>query len=57
MAPVIIHEPGSSNGDDVGHQARVFVVSPDNLSHRLYNHDVRQPQWIADLPRLANGEW
>lgn len=57
MAPVIIREPGSNGGDDVGHQARVFVFSPDNLSHRLYNHDVRQREWIADLPRLARGEW
>jgi protein SCO1/2 len=57
MAPVIIREPGPNGGDDVGHQARVFAFSPDNLSHRLYNHDVRQRQWIADLPRLARGEW
>lgn len=57
MAPVVIREPGTSGGDDVGHQARVFVFSPDNLSHRLYNHDVRQREWVADLPRLARGEW
>lgn len=57
MAPVIIGEAGSEAGDQVGHHARVFVFSPDNVSHRLYNHDVSQRQLREDLPRLARGQW
>ncbi|QXC60623.1 SCO family protein [Aquihabitans sp. G128] len=57
MAPVVFAQPGTPVGGEVGHQARVFVFSPDNVSHRLYNHDVSQNQWRKDLPRLAQGQW
>ncbi len=55
--PVVIARPGTTVGEEVGHQARVFVFSAVNVSHRLYNHDVSQSQWRKDLPRLAQGQW
>lgn len=50
--------PADAEGDyEVGHPARVVTFSPDDLGHRLYTFDVTQDEWVADLPRLARGEW
>lgn len=57
MAPVEIGEPDADGNYDVGHPARIYVFSPDDLAHRLYAHDVTPKQWAADLPTLARGEW
>lgn len=52
----IIYEPETPSGSyRVDHPSTVMVFGPDNLAHRLYGADVRQEQWIKDLPRLDQG--
>lgn len=57
MAPVEIGEPDAESNHNVGHPARVYVFSPDNVARRLYTHDVTPKQWAKDLPALAAGTW
>lgn len=56
-APTQLEEPDENGDYLVGHYSRITVFSPDDRIHRLYPPDVRQQQWVKDLPRLAQGEF
>lgn len=51
----VIYEPDEKGAYAVDHPARITVFTPDNVAHRMYPSDVRQQQWVKDLPRLAQG--
>lgn len=51
----VFYEPDENGRYAVDHPARITVFSPDNLAHRMYPSDVRQQQWVKDLPRLDQG--
>lgn len=56
LGSVVIEEPRPDGSYDVGHPSRIAVFTPDNLCHRMYPSDVRQQQWVKDLPRLDRGQ-
>lgn len=51
----VFYEPDEKGAYAVDHPARITVFSPDNMAHRMYPADVRQQQWVKDLPRLDRG--
>lgn len=51
----IIGEPDAKGNYLVAHDGRLTVFSPDDKAHRMYKPDVRQQEWIKDLPRLDGG--
>lgn len=56
--PPIEIGPPDANGDyEVGHYGQAVAFTPDDKGHRLYGYDVRRAQFIADLPRLAEGRY
>lgn len=57
MPPVVIGEPEADGTYEVGHPAQVTVFTRDDLAHRIYPSNVRQQQWVNDLPRLDEGRW
>lgn len=55
-AAPVIGEPDDNGDYVVGHPAAAYVFSPDNQAHRRYRSaDVRQQEWVRDLPRLDEG--
>lgn len=57
QAAPVIGEPDKDGNYDVGHPAAVTVFSADDMAHRVYPSDVRQSQWVKDLPRLDKGDF
>ncbi|MCU1499776.1 MAG: hypothetical protein JWM47_3729, partial [Acidimicrobiales bacterium] len=57
QAAPVIEEPDADGNYLVGHPAALTVFSPDDKAHRLYPSDLRQAQWVRDLPRLDQGEF
>lgn len=57
FAPLEIGEPDASGNYEVGHYSRSIAYSPDNQGHRMYTFDVKQPDLVADLPRLARSQF
>lgn len=56
--PFTIGEPDADGEYVVDHSARMFAFSPDGLAHRIYSaREVRQEQWVHDLPRLDEGTY
>ncbi len=55
--PLIVGKPDANGDYEVGHYARAVAYSPDNKGHRFYGFDTRHQQLVADLPRLAQGQW
>jgi len=56
--PIVIGEPDANGEYEVGHGKKAFPFGPDNLAHRIYPaDDVRQQEWVRDLPKLAKGEY
>ncbi|MCB0978005.1 MAG: SCO family protein [Acidimicrobiales bacterium] len=51
----VIHEPDKDGNYAVDHPAGIIVFSPDNLGHRIFPANVRQKDWVKDLPRLDEG--
>lgn len=52
----VIYEPETPGGSyRVDHPSTIIAYSPDNGGHRIYPADVRQAQWVKDLPRLDQG--
>jgi protein SCO1/2 len=52
----VLHEPETPGGPYlVDHPSTIVVFSPDDTAHRIYPADVRQEQWVKDLPRLDQG--
>lgn len=51
----VLHEPDSKGNYAVDHPAGIIVFSPDDLGHRIFPANVRQQQWVKDLPRLDQG--
>lgn len=48
--------PADAKGNySVGHYSKAVAFTPDDEGHRLYGFDVRQQQFVHDLPRLAQG--
>ena len=50
--------PAAPAGDDdyeVGHPAEIIAYTPDDLAHIAYPSGVQRDDWVADLPRLADG--
>jgi protein SCO1/2 len=59
LPPPVIGEPGDDGSYLVVHSNRVFAFQADDgLAHRVYPGDqVRQQEWVRDLPRLAEGTY
>ncbi len=57
QAPITFDEPDEDGNYLVGHGSKVFAFQPDGLAHRIYPYDVRQNEWVRDLPRLAEGQF
>jgi protein SCO1/2 len=57
MAPVVLGEPAADGSYDVGHPSQITVFTDDDVAHRIYPSDVRQQQWVKDLPRLDQGRY
>jgi protein SCO1 len=58
LPPVTLEEPDEDGEYSVGHSSKMFAFQADNVAHRIYPADqVRQQQWVRDLPRLAKGEY
>jgi protein SCO1/2 len=55
--PITIEEPDAAGNYLVGHGSKVFPFGPDDVAHRIYPYDVRQNEWVRDLPRLAEGQF
>lgn len=56
--PIEIGTPDEDGEYLVGHSSLVYVFGKDNLAHRYYDgDDVRQAQWVHDLPRLDEGTY
>ncbi|QXC62546.1 SCO family protein [Aquihabitans sp. G128] len=52
-----IGEPDEDGNYIVGHPSAVTVYTADDVAHRLYPSNVRQSQWVKDLPRLDKGTY
>lgn len=57
LPPITLEEPDADGEYLVGHSSKVFPFQSDNLAHRLYPSDVRQQEWVRDLPRLDQGQY
>lgn len=58
LPPIVIEEPDANGAYSVGHSSKSFAFTADGLAHRIYPSDqVRQAQWVKDLPRLAAGTY
>lgn len=58
LPQVILREPDENGDYYVDHAAYAVAFSPDNLGHRIYSTgDVRQQDWVEDLPRLDQGTY
>jgi protein SCO1 len=57
MPSVVFEDPAPDGSYDVGHGSQVSVFTADDVAHRIYPSDVRQQQWVKDLPRLDQGEY
>lgn len=58
LPQVILREPDENGDYYVDHAAYAVAFSPDNLGHRIYSTgDVRQQDWVKDLPRLDKGTY
>lgn len=56
--PIVIEEDPDGDGDYlVGHSSKVFPFTADDVAHRIFPSDVRQQEWVRDLPRLSKGEY
>lgn len=52
-----IGTPDAKGDYSVGHYSKAVAYTPDGKGHRLYGYDVRQQQFVHDLPRLAKGTY
>ncbi|MCB0972601.1 MAG: SCO family protein [Acidimicrobiales bacterium] len=57
LPPITLEEPDENGDYLVGHYGKAFPFTADGLAHRSYGWDVRQQQWVKDLPRLAEGTY
>jgi cytochrome oxidase Cu insertion factor (SCO1/SenC/PrrC family) len=58
LPPITLEEPDQDGEYAVGHSSKMFAFQADDVAHRIYPADqVRQQQWVRDLPRLAKGEY
>ncbi|CAN5892824.1 SCO family protein [soil metagenome] len=57
MASVVLGEPAADGSYDVGHPSQITAFTADDVAHRIYPSDVRQQQWVKDLPRLDQGQY
>ena len=59
LPPPVIGEPEADGSYLVVHSNKVFAFQADDgLAHRVYPGDqVRQQEWVRDLPRLAEGTY
>ncbi|MCU1354977.1 MAG: hypothetical protein JWM89_395 [Acidimicrobiales bacterium] len=55
--PIEIGTPDAKGDYLVGHYAQAVAYTPDGKGRRLYGFDVRQQQFVHDLPRLAEGTY
>jgi hypothetical protein len=39
----------------VGHAAQIIAYTPDDIAQLVYPLGVQRDDWVADLPRLAEG--
>lgn len=58
LAPIVIEAPDKDGNYSVGHGSQVFAFTDDDVAHRIYPGDqVRQEQWVHDLPLLDEGTY
>jgi protein SCO1/2 len=57
MGPIVIEEPDEDGNYLVGHGSKVFPFLDQDVAPRIYPYDVRQNEWVRDLPRLAEGQY
>ena len=59
MPPITIEEDVDGDGVyEVGHGKQAWPFTRDDVAHRMYPSDeVRQQQWVRDLPKLSKGEY
>lgn len=58
LPPITLEAPDEDGEYLVGHSSKMFAFQEDDVAHRIYPADqVRQQQWVRDLPRLAKGEY
>ena len=59
MPPITIEDDVDGDGVyEVGHGKQAWPFTRDDVAHRMYPSDeVRQQQWVRDLPKLSKGEY
>lgn len=59
MPPVVIENDEDGDGEyEVGHGKQAWAFTADDVAHRFYVADeVRQQQWVHDLPLLSEGTY
>ena len=52
------HIGQTADNYEVGHNAGVWVITPDDRVHLLYGFGTREQDWATDLPEIATEpEW
>jgi len=50
-----VDAPDTDVNYEVGHAAQIVAYTSDDLTHIVYPYGVKREDWLADLPRLADG--